>query len=142
MYLFILTLHIPVICIKENIITKLQKLYSLHRNLKVGNKQPTLFLKKPLCTCNLLPASKIFIERPKACKQYLVYFKKQYPVFLTKLTFLKIIRIQEKPACSSFLLFKNISKTTNIFKNCNHSLSYTKYNQSYTKNQKHMIMTT
>ena len=50
--------------IKENIITKLQKLYSPPRNPRAGNKLPVLFVKKPLCTGNLLPASKIFIERP------------------------------------------------------------------------------
>ena len=31
--------------IKENIITKLQKLYSLPRNPRVGNKSPKLFVK-------------------------------------------------------------------------------------------------
>ena len=36
-------------------ITKLQKLYIPPRNL---------FLKKPLCTGNLLPERKIIIERP------------------------------------------------------------------------------
>ena len=49
--------------IKENIITKLQKLYSLPRNLEAGNKSPALFLKKPLCTGDLLPAPILFIER-------------------------------------------------------------------------------
>ena len=50
--------------IKENIITKLQKLYSLPRNPRAGNKSPTLYVKKPLCKGDLLPAHKIFIERP------------------------------------------------------------------------------
>ena len=50
--------------IKESIITKLQKLYSLPRNLRVGNKLPTLFFKKCSCTSNLSPMRKIFIERP------------------------------------------------------------------------------
>ena len=50
--------------IKENIITKLQKLYSLPKNLRVDNKLSVLFLKKPLHTGNLWPAHKIFIERP------------------------------------------------------------------------------
>ena len=49
--------------IKENIITKLQKLYSLPKNLRVDNKLSVLFLKKPLHTGNLWPAHKIFIER-------------------------------------------------------------------------------
>ena len=48
---------------KENIITKLQKLYSPPTNLTTGNKSPSLFLKKRLCTGNLLLACKIFIER-------------------------------------------------------------------------------
>ena len=50
--------------IKENTITKLQKLYSPPRNLRLGNKLPELFLKKPLCKGDLLPTPKIFIERP------------------------------------------------------------------------------
>ena len=40
-----LLLHIIVTYIKENIITKLQKLYSLPRNPMAGNKLPVLFLK-------------------------------------------------------------------------------------------------
>ena len=38
---------------KENVITTLQKLCSLPRNLRVGNKSLMLFLKKPLCMGNL-----------------------------------------------------------------------------------------
>ena len=56
--------QITVTYIKENIITKLQKLYSPPRNVRAGNKSPMLFLKKPLCTSDLLPAHKIFIQRP------------------------------------------------------------------------------
>ena len=54
--------------IKENTITELQKLYSPPRNLRAGNKSPMLFLKKPLCTGDLPPAPKIFIERPENAK--------------------------------------------------------------------------
>ena len=50
--------------IKKNIVTKLKKLSRLPRNLRAGNKLPVLFLKKPLCMGDLLPASKILIERP------------------------------------------------------------------------------
>ena len=50
--------------IKENIITKLPELYSLSRNLRASNKLPPPFLKKLLCTGDLLPACKILIERP------------------------------------------------------------------------------
>ena len=50
--------------IKESIITKLQKLYSLPKNLRVGNKSPALFLEKHSCTGNLLPMCKLFIESP------------------------------------------------------------------------------
>ena len=56
--------------IKENIITKLQKLYSPPRNLRAGNKSPTLFLKKSYCTGNLLPKCKIFIEGSVTCFIY------------------------------------------------------------------------
>ena len=59
-----LLLHIIQTYIKENIITKLQKSYSLPRNPRVGNKSPVLLMKKPPCTGDLSPAHKIFIERP------------------------------------------------------------------------------
>ena len=55
---------IMVIYIKENIITKLQKLYSPTRNSRVGNKLPMLFVKKPHCMRDLSPMRKIFIARP------------------------------------------------------------------------------
>ena len=44
----LLLLHITMTYIKENIITKLQKLYSPPRNPKAGNKLRALFVKKPL----------------------------------------------------------------------------------------------
>ena len=58
-----LLLQIPVIYIKE-IITNLQKLYSPPKKSKMGNKSPMLFVKKPCCTDDLLPAHKILFERP------------------------------------------------------------------------------
>ena len=58
-----LLLDVIVTYIKENIIKKLQKLYSQPRNPGVGNKSPVLFVKKSLCMGNLLPACKVFIER-------------------------------------------------------------------------------
>ena len=61
---YVALLHIIVTYTKENIITKLQKLYSPPRKLKAGNKSPALLLKKPLCTGDLLPTCKIFFERP------------------------------------------------------------------------------
>ena len=59
-----LLLHIIVTYIKENIITKIKKLYSLPRNPRVGNTSPALFVKKPLCTGDLSSVCKIIIERP------------------------------------------------------------------------------
>ena len=50
--------------IKENIITKLQKVYSPLRNFRVCNKSPMLSLKKPLCMGHLKPGPKIFTEMP------------------------------------------------------------------------------
>ena len=50
-----LLLHTIVTYIKESIIKKLQKLYSLPRNPRAGNKSPVLFVKKPLCTGDLSP---------------------------------------------------------------------------------------
>ena len=47
-----------------NITIKLQKLYSPPRNIRARNKSPALLLKKPLCTGDLSPLGKIFIERP------------------------------------------------------------------------------
>ena len=50
-----MSLHLDIIVtyIKEHIITKLQKLYSLHRNPRAGGKSLMLFAKKPLCTGDL-----------------------------------------------------------------------------------------
>ena len=49
-------------------------------------------------------------------------------VFSILSTVLKIFRTQEKPVCRSFFIFQNISKTTNVFKNCGNSfLSYAEY---------------
>ena len=76
-----LLLHIIATYVKENIITKLQKLYSLPRNPRTGNKSPTLFVKKPLCAGDLLPACKIFIERP-ALLLKIVDLKLQRSIFL------------------------------------------------------------
>ena len=59
-----LLLQIIVTYSKENIITKLQKLYSPLKKCKVGNKSPLLFVKKPRHMGDLSPARKIFIERP------------------------------------------------------------------------------
>ena len=60
----LLLLHIIVTYIKENVITKLQKLYNLPKNPKAGNKLPALFVKKALCMGNLSPMHNIFIEKP------------------------------------------------------------------------------
>ena len=66
-------------CIKENIITKLQKLYSPSRNPRAGNKLPVLFVKKPLCTGDLLPMHNIFIERPDVIPSvHYLYVKTKY----------------------------------------------------------------
>ena len=54
-----LLLQTIVTYIKENIIKKLQKLYSLPKKLMAGNKSPVLLLKKPFCISNLSPAHKI-----------------------------------------------------------------------------------
>ena len=60
-----LLLHIIMTCIKENITTKLDKLYSLRRKPRERNKSPEQLVKKPFCTGDLLPMHKIFIERPE-----------------------------------------------------------------------------
>ena len=48
----------------ERPMTKLQKLYTPPRNLRAGNKSPAPFLEKSLCTGDLSPAHKTFIDRP------------------------------------------------------------------------------
>ena len=60
--------------IKEDIICKLQKLCSLPRSLRAVNLLPALFLKKPLCMGDLLPACNIFIEMPVMGFGMLVFF--------------------------------------------------------------------
>ena len=59
-----LLLHSIATYIKENIIKKLQKLYSPPRNPRPVNKSSALFVKNPLCMGDLSPACKILIERP------------------------------------------------------------------------------
>ena len=49
----LLLLHMIVTYIKENMITKLQKLYSPPRNPRAGDKLPMLFVEKPLCMDDL-----------------------------------------------------------------------------------------
>ena len=49
----LLLLHMIVTYIKENMITKLQKLYSPPRNPRAGDKLPVLFVEKPLCMGDL-----------------------------------------------------------------------------------------
>ena len=57
--------------IKENIITKLQKLYSLHRNLGQAINCLRYFWKNLFAWRFVLPACKIFIERPGKWKHYM-----------------------------------------------------------------------
>ena len=66
-----LLLQIIPIYIKENIITKLQKLYSPLKQSRPGNKSPVLFVKKPRYTGDLSPVRKIFIERPEQSSLFL-----------------------------------------------------------------------
>ena len=67
---------------------------------------------------------------------------KEVPIVSTTMpTVLKIFKIQENLTYKVFFTFQNISKTTNVFKNCGHSfLSYNK--QLCAKYQKHVIMST
>ena len=57
---------------KENIITKLQKLYSLPRNLRAGNKSPALFLKNLLARVIYCPCTKYLLKGLLNIKDYLV----------------------------------------------------------------------
>ena len=85
-------LHIIVTYSKENMIPKLQKLYSLPRNPGASNKSPVLFVKKPLCMGNLSPARKILGQ-----KDPIPYFRQKDPIKVLILTLssalLKIYRI-------------------------------------------------
>ena len=60
--------------IKESIIIKLQKLYTLPRNLRAGNKSPVIFWKKNSCMDDLSPVQKIFIERPESYQKLWDHF--------------------------------------------------------------------
>ena len=86
-----LLLHIIVTYIMENIITKLQKLYSPPRYPRVGNKSHALFVKKPLCTGDLLPARKIFIERPVFVIILMHRFQPQEILLLQELLLLQAV---------------------------------------------------
>ena len=85
--------------IKENIITKLQKLYSPPRNPRVGHKSPVLFVKKPLCMSDLLPPCKIFVERPALCICLLME-KKSLNLKAT----IKMLTFQKKIVLEVFLI--------------------------------------
>ena len=66
-------------------ILKLQKLYSLPRNLTAGNKSPAPFLRKPLCLDDLSPMRKIFIETPDSAKRLILHaWKKSSSQVITK----------------------------------------------------------
>ena len=56
--------HFQICKICRYFYTKLKKLYNPPRNPRVGSKSPKLFVKKPICTGDLSPTCKIFIERP------------------------------------------------------------------------------
>ena len=88
-----LLLHIMVTYIKENIIIKLQKLYSPPRNRRAGNKSPALFVKKPFCTGDL---------------SYIMFEQKEYKgVMIDELFFLRIdAKFEGKLIC----VFKNDMK--------------------------------
>ena len=65
-------MYIIVTYIRENIITKLQKLYSPPRNLRARNEFPVVFIKKPLCMGNLSLPHKIFTERSETFDQKVI----------------------------------------------------------------------
>ena len=69
-----LLLQIIVIYIKENIITKLPKLYSPLRNYRAGNKSPALFVKN-------LVARAIYRPRTKYSLKGLTNGQKQLTIF-------------------------------------------------------------
>ena len=75
--------------IKENIITtKLQKLHNPGRNLRMGNKLPTLFLKKPLCMaicCSCAKYSLKGVDNPVKCP---IFYS--IGLFVAKATYIRI----------------------------------------------------
>ena len=58
----LLLLHTIATDIKENIITKLRKLYSLPRNPRAGNKSPVLFVKNLFARAIYCPLSKYSLK--------------------------------------------------------------------------------
>ena len=73
-------LRIFVAYIKENITTKLQKLYSSSRNLRAVNKSPALVLKKTALQGGFIAgACKMLIKRPAVViKESCIHCSKQY----------------------------------------------------------------
>ena len=67
----LLLLHIIVTYIKENIITKLQKLYSPPRNPRAGNKSPTLFVKNLFAQMIYRPHAKYSLKGLEAIRYFL-----------------------------------------------------------------------
>ena len=100
----LLLLHIIVTYIKENVITKLQKLNSPPRNPRVGSKSPTLFVKKPLSMGDLLPACKIFIERPD-CTHFVLWNMSNCLCECHTFTNVLLHKLQTFSFCRLFLLY-------------------------------------
>ena len=91
--------------IKENVIAKLQKLWSLPRNLWAGNKSPMLLKKKKtVCTGDLSLVYKIFTGRPgsvifpvtipnEKCKINAEIAKENIPLLLSKSSLKKAMTV-------------------------------------------------
>ena len=109
--------HFFPLIIKENIITKLQKLYRPARKLKTSNKSPALFLKELPCTGNLLTVCKIFIERPAS---YLLQNLDQYYIYMLDIIDSKLYRPKtsnKKPPPKSICIIDFQNKAIQYIKN-------------------------
>ena len=75
-----LLLHIIVIYSKENIITKLKKLYSLPSTSRVDNKSPALFVKNARARAIYCPCAKYSL---KGLRHLIKTYKKNTKLFVT-----------------------------------------------------------
>ena len=115
---YVSPLHI-VTYIKESIITKLQKLYSPPRNIRLGNESPALFLKKRSFMGNLSPTCKIFIERSVLDILFAINYFMTEAIIIQKPVHRFALQINRRVSICNSLHHEivNLLAEVNIFKN-------------------------
>ena len=95
---YIATLDIIVTYIKENIITKLQKLYSLPRNSRAGSKSPVLFVKSLFPWAIYRPRAKYSLKGLQYIKETCSYHHTFFFFMCDDLSFITTTQKTLKPS--------------------------------------------